>query len=117
MTVVVLGLIAYGLSKLSDEFLSVALYAYTVYGAAITPSLVAALVWKRATAPGAVSSILGGTAMTLIWEISGTAERTGIETIFPAIITSVLLLVVVSLSTPRQSDAHLLQIFKKSADA
>ena len=30
---------------------------------------------------------------------------------------SVLLLVVVSLSTPRQSDAHLLQIFKKSADA
>lgn len=117
ITVVVLGLIAYGLSKLSDEFLSVALYAYTVYGAAITPSLVAALVWKRATAPGAVSSILGGTAMTLIWEISGTAERTGIETIFPAIITSVLLLVVVSLSTPRQSEEHLLQIFKKSADA
>lgn len=116
LTVVVLGLIAYGLSKLSDEFLSVALYAYTVYGAAITPSLVAAMVWKRATAPGAVSSILGGTAMTLFWEMSGTATKTGVETIFPAICTSVLLLVVVSYMTPRQSEEKLLQIFKKDPE-
>ena len=107
----------YGLSKLSDEFLSVTLYAYTIYGAALTPSLVAAMVWRRATAAAAVSSILGGTAMTLFWEISGTATRTGIGTIFPAIITSVLLLVVVSLMTPRQSEEKLLQIFRKTPEA
>lgn len=116
LTVVALGLIAYYLSTLSDEFLSVALYAYTVYGAAITPSLVAAMVWRRATAPGAVSSILGGTAMTLFWEMSGSAARTGVETIFPAIATSVLLLVVVSLMTPKQSEAHLADIFRKRAE-
>ena len=50
--VIVLGIIAYvvslGFAK-SAGFFERALYAYTIYGAAITPSLVAALFWKRAT--------------------------------------------------------------------
>ncbi|MBI4052208.1 MAG: sodium:solute symporter family protein [Elusimicrobia bacterium] len=97
-TVVVLGFMAYWISTLSRQFLSVALYAYTIYGAAITPSLVAALIWKRATKEGAISSILGGTLMTFYWELSGMAASTGVDTVLPAIGVSVALLVSVSLT-------------------
>ncbi|MBI2067228.1 MAG: sodium:solute symporter family protein [Deltaproteobacteria bacterium] len=98
--VVLLGLLAYALSTLSDEFLSVALYAYTIYGTGITPALVAAFVWKRATTAGALSSMIGGTGMTLFWELSGLSARTEIDTVFPAFGVSIVLLVVVSLLTP-----------------
>ena len=107
--VVVLGVTAFGLSKLSNEFLRVALYAYTIYGAGITPSLIAAFFWKRATARGAVASILAGTAMTLAWEVSGLGTKLphqiglsadiAIDAVIPAILVSVLTLIIVSLST------------------
>ena len=69
--VVVLGIIAYvvslGFAK-SAGFFERALYAYTIYGAAITPSLVAALFWKEATKEGAIASIFVGTITTLLWK-------------------------------------------------
>ncbi|MBI2980893.1 MAG: sodium:solute symporter family protein [Deltaproteobacteria bacterium] len=101
--VVVLGLLAYYLSTLSDQFLSVALYAYTIYGTGITPALVAAFVWKRATTPGAICSMVGGTGMTLFWELTGLAASTGIDAVFPAAGLSLLLLVAVSLGTPQNN--------------
>ena len=59
--VLLLGIIAYvvsiGFSK-SAGFFERALYAYTIYGASITPTLLAALFWKKSTKEGAVSSIL-----------------------------------------------------------
>ncbi len=101
--VVVLGVAAYGLSKVSDEFLSVAFLAYTIYGAGITPALIAAFFWKRATAAGAISSILLGTAVTLIWKLGETyvgGVFTTVDPVLPAITVSTLALVVVSQLTP-----------------
>ena len=103
--VFLLGAAAYGLSRLSDEFLSVALYAYTIYGAAITPSLLAAFFWKRATAHGAVASILTGTGVTILWNTmhldSKFPEAMGwpisIDAVIPAALSSVAMLLVVSL--------------------
>jgi len=83
-----------------------AMYAYTVYGSAITPCLVAAMFWKRATTAGAVSSILAGTMTTLLWEeaIKGRlpTELAKLDAVLPAITLSVACLVVVSLCTKRQ---------------
>jgi SSS family solute:Na+ symporter/sodium/proline symporter len=92
-----LGAAALYLSTLSDEFLSVALLAYTIYGAAITPSLIAAFFWKRATATGAIASIISGTATTLIWKqfVEGP-----VDAVLPAISVSVLTLILVSLLSP-----------------
>lgn len=98
--VVVLGMIAYVISTFSDEFLNVALRAYTIYGTGITPSLVAALVWKRATTQGAIVSIITGVVTTLIWEFGGLGTSTGVDPVIPAIAVSVLALIVVSLMTP-----------------
>lgn len=96
--VVGLGLAAYFLSTLSDEFLSVALLAYTVYGAAITPALIASFYWKRATATGAVASIVTGTVTTLLWKWLDIGE---VDAVLPAIAVSILALVAGSyLSSP-----------------
>jgi Na+/proline symporter len=89
-----------------------ALYAYTVYAAAITPVVMAAFFSKRATAAGAVWSIALGTAITVIWNLQQLAMQDHRATfipaswlerdaIFPALAVSVLALVIVSLATPK----------------
>ncbi|HEY0384935.1 MAG TPA: sodium:solute symporter family protein, partial [Pyrinomonadaceae bacterium] len=97
--VIALGLIAYVISTYSEKFLEVALRAYTIYGTGVTPSLIAALIWRRATAAGAITSIVTGVATTLIWEFGGLGTATGVDPVIPAILLSVLALVVVSLLT------------------
>jgi Na+/proline symporter len=109
--VVLLGVIAYIISTYGQGFLNVALRAYTIYGTGVTPSLVAALTWKRATTAGSVTSILTGVLTTLIWEFGGYGESTGVDPVIPAIAISVLSLVMVSLLTPRQSDEKLKAFF------
>ena len=106
-----LGIIAYivslGFAK-SAGFFERALYAYTIYGAAITPSLVAALFWKGATKAGAVTSIITGTVTTLLWkeatfirDIIPANVYNNMDEVLPAITISVFSLVVVSLATKK----------------
>jgi solute:Na+ symporter, SSS family len=109
--VVFLGLVAYFISTFSDKFLEVALRAYTIYGAGVTPSLVAALIWKRATGTGAVTSIVTGVAVTLIWEFSGLGASTAVDPVIPAIAVSVASLVVISLLTAKPSREQLKSFF------
>lgn len=111
--VVLLGAIAYVISTYSQAFLEVALRAYTIYGTGVTPSLVAALTWKRATATGAVTSIVTGVLVTLIWEFGGYGESTAIDPVIPAIAVSVLSLIVVSLLTPKPSREQLRPFFSE----
>ncbi len=95
LIVVGLGAIAALLASRFQSVLEASLLAYTIYGAAVTPSLLAVFFWKRATAAGAVSSILLGTLVTIGWHISGLT----IPAIYPALLVSVLCLVLVSLGT------------------
>ncbi len=101
VVVVVLGAAAFYLSTLSPEFLSVALLAYTIYGAGITPALIAAFYWRRATGAGAVASILSGTAVTLLWKYfqEDLGALASVDAVLPAILASVIALVAVSLAT------------------
>jgi len=109
--VLILGIVAYivslGFAK-SAGFFERALYAYTIYGAAITPSLVAALFWKGATKQGAIASILTGTVTTLLWKEAGFIRNiipanvyNNMDEVLPAITLSVVSLVVVSLLTKK----------------
>ncbi len=88
-------------------FFRKALYAYTIYGASITPCLVAALFWKRATTVGAISSIVAGTAVTLLWSTNLVQRQLPesfmeLDAVLPAITLSVLALILGSLlSKPR----------------
>lgn len=109
--VVLFGVIAYLVSlafSANTGFFKKALLAYTIYGSAITPSLVAAMFWKRATKSGAVCSILAGTFMTLLWApcFKGLLPENlqEVDAVLPAILISIIALVVVSLATPSKKE-------------
>jgi Na+/proline symporter len=79
-----------------ESILRAALYAYTVYGAAVTPVVMAVFFWKRANTAGAVTSIVAGTVITVVWNVM---EIEWLDAVYPALAVSVISLVVVSLIT------------------
>jgi SSS family solute:Na+ symporter/sodium/proline symporter len=108
--VVGLGLWALWQSLGTTSVLKKSLYAYTIYSAALTPVILAAFFWRRATAKGAVASIAAGTVVTVGWDSLGPhlpAVIAARDAILPALVASVLSLVVVSLLTKAPNEAHL----------
>jgi SSS family solute:Na+ symporter/sodium/proline symporter len=104
VVVVVLGIISFSLISFFPRILDAAYAAYTVYGAGITPALIAVFFWKRATVSGGVLSILGGLSMTVVWEVMNKFlghSPLGIPTVYPALLCSLVLLFGVSLLTPK----------------
>ena len=102
LMVVLLGCWALFQSLGTESVLKKALYAYTIYSAALTPVILAAFFWRRATAAAAVASIAVGTAVTVSWDALAPHLPTAIgqrDAIFPALIASLLCLVAVSLFT------------------
>jgi len=104
--VLILGLIAFLLVSQFKTILGAAFTAYNIYGTSITPSLLAAFLWKRATKEGAVASILTGAIVTIIWSYflphwSGFSNLNPFlqELTYPASILSVMSLIIGSLLT------------------
>jgi SSS family solute:Na+ symporter len=106
------GVVAYLVTHAFAEttgFFKKALYAYTIYGSAVTPVLVAALFWKGATRAGAIASIIAGTVTTLLWEevIKDhlPTQAAELDAVLPAITLSVIFLIAVSFFTRTQKPA------------
>lgn len=106
LTVIGLGLLALAQS-FQPSILATAVYAYDVYGAGITPAVVAAFFWKRATTAGGLSSILAGTLVSVAWKV-GDLEKVvfslfgvgfRLPMILPALAASLICLIGVSLLT------------------
>lgn len=55
------------------------------------------LLWKRATKEGAIASMIGGVTVTLLWKAFGVSF---IDPVVPGFVSSFLLMILVSLSTP-----------------
>ena len=110
LMVVLLGAWALWQSLGTTSVLKKSLYAYTIYSAALTPVILAAFFWKRATATAAVASIAAGTAVTVAWDAvtphlpPALAAR---DAILPALLASLLCLFVVSLLTAPPTAAQL----------
>jgi len=103
LTVIILGVVAFVQVRFFTKVLEMAIYAYTIYGVGITPAVLAAFFWKRATAAGGVCSIGAGMVVTIVWEIL--KQPWGIPTIYPALGLSLFCLVAGSLATPKEADA------------
>ncbi len=99
LVVIVLGLFAYLQVQFFTRVLEMAIYAYTMYGAGVTPALMAAFFWKRASAAGGASSIAAGMSATVLWEVLG--KPAGIPTVYPALGMSLFCLITVSLLTAK----------------
>jgi SSS family solute:Na+ symporter/sodium/proline symporter len=99
LVVVALGFIGLAAGSFFPTILAMALWAYTMYGAGVTPALLAALLWPRVTREAGIVSILSGMITTLVWEIAALAHGShpmGIQTIYPALAASIGTLVMLS---------------------
>ena len=110
--VVALGAWALWQSLGTTSVLKQSLYAYTIYSAALTPVILAAFFWRRATAAGAVASIAAGTMVTIFWDKPFVSQNlpasvAARDAILPALIVSLLCLGLVSLLTARPTEAEL----------
>jgi solute:Na+ symporter, SSS family len=112
IVVVLLGCWSLYQSLGTRSVLEKALYAYTIYSAALTPVILAAFFWKRATAAAAVTSIAAGTFVTVFWNSGfvhahlpeAIASR---DAILPALLASLLCLILVSLVTAAPTEEQL----------
>lgn len=110
--------------KSNISVLKYAYFAYTLYGVAITPALLAALAWKRATKAGGLASIVSGTVMAVLFEIAipyglpsviRNGDPWGIPSIYPALLVSIGALVIVSYLTHPPDQKTLEKLFPTKA--
>ncbi len=80
-------------------------FAWAGFGATFGPLMLFSLFWKRTTRIGAIVGMVGGAAMVFIWKlvISGFGGGFAIYELLPAFVFSSILIVVVSLITPKPS--------------
>jgi len=112
--VLILGFVAFLLAWKMQSVLENAYFAYTIYGVAITPALLAALISKRVTKTAGLISIISGTLITLFLKLAGSVwpsiirplgdpngDPFGIPIIYPAFAISFLSLILFSFFTAK----------------
>jgi SSS family solute:Na+ symporter/sodium/proline symporter len=120
LVVVLLGVWALVQAMHAESVLQKAIYAYTIYSAALTPVILAAFYSKRANAAGAATAIAAGTFITVFWDTAFVRNHVPVWAadsdfaIFPALAASVLGLVVVSALT-RPPSAEQVALFHAGA--
>jgi SSS family solute:Na+ symporter/sodium/proline symporter len=123
------GVIGIGLLTQFTSVLQMALYAYSLVGASLTPALLAAFLWKRVTPQGGVACIAGGMAavvglvvlsrlgMSFTMTLGGTEFdfASSDYIVIPAVLVSISLLVVVSLMTPASAAEKWAPFFQRAS--
>jgi len=126
IVIVLIGVLAYLLCTKLTSVLEMSYFAYTIYGVAITPALIAALSWKRATKAGGLASIISGSIVAFGLYLAGfiwpsimvphgdpNGDPFGLPLIYPAFIVSLASLVIVSLVTKPPKKEEIKELFTK----
>lgn len=100
-TIIVTGILAYIILQFFPSVLAIQYWSYTIYGAGITPAVIAALCWKKVTKTGGIASMIMGTLVTILYEATG--QPLGIATVFIAVSTATVVLIIVSLLTQKEN--------------
>jgi Na+/proline symporter len=122
--IVLVGVFAYLMATQMRSVMENALFAYTIYGVAITPVLIAALAWKRVTKAAGLVSIISATVVTLALKLAGSiwpsimkpagdpnADPFGIPILYPALAVSLLALFIITPLTKKPSKEVLAKLF------
>ena len=89
-------------------------FAWAGFGAVFGPVMIMALFWKRANKYGALAGMLGGGGMIFIWKFA-VRPMGGVWDLYellPAFLTGLILIVIVSLLTPKPED-EIVEEFEK----
>ncbi len=126
--IVILGVCAFlmiFIPTVSGSSISVLRYsytAYTMYGVAITPALLAAIIWKRATKAGGLASIIGGSLAAIVLEliipnlfpsVMKGGDPWGIPGIYISFLASIGCLIIFTLLTKPPKEEVLEKLFPK----
>ncbi len=105
LLVIVFALLSFVMIRFFPSALSIQMFAYTIYGATITPALLGGLLWKGATKEGGIASMIVGIFATLIAEWTVT-RAIGINSVVVSAPLSFITLIIISLLTKKKnSDA------------
>ncbi|RKF22963.1 sodium/proline symporter PutP [Altericroceibacterium spongiae] len=89
----------------NSEVLSLVSNAWAGFGAAFGPLMILSLTWRRMTGAGALSGLITGAAVVILWIATGLNESTGIYEIIPGFIASWIVTMGVSfMGTPPDID-------------
>jgi len=101
--IVLIGVTAYLLATQMKSVMENALFAYTIYGVAITPALLAALAWRKVTKTAGLVSIASATIVTIFLKVAGyvwpsimkplgdpNADPFGIPILYPALFVALV---------------------------
>lgn len=98
VTIVAVAVIAYVMGTYFPSILSIQMYSYTMYGAAITPALLYALFYKGVTRAGGIAGIVTGGALTILWD-AVLSSPMGIRSSIISVPASFLVIFLVSVVT------------------
>jgi len=92
----IVGVLAYLLLQFFPTILKIQMTSYLVYGAGVTPAVLAVFIWPRVNKWGGIASMITGVVSTL-----GLYGKYGMAASAMAVPVAIFFLVVVSLLTPR----------------
>ncbi|NOZ13574.1 MAG: sodium:solute symporter family protein [Acidobacteria bacterium] len=126
--IIVVGVAAFLMAWRMQSVLESAYFAYTIYGVAITPALLAALISKKVTRKAGLFSIVLGTVATVFFKLAGyiwpaimvplnnpNGDPFGIPIIYPALLISLGSLIVISFFTKAPEAAVLEKFFPEKS--
>ena len=119
ITVIVVALLAYVIAwDPNSSIMGLVSNAWAGLGAAVGPTVLMSLFWKRCNLPGAVAGIVSGGLTVIIWDyiplIAGQTlgSVTGLYSLAIGFLISIVLIVIVSLCT-KEPDASILAEFDR----
>ncbi|HUF11421.1 MAG TPA: sodium:solute symporter family protein, partial [Rhodothermales bacterium] len=126
ISIVLFGVIGIMLLTQFQTVLEMALYAYSLVGASLTPALLAAFLWRRVTPQGGVACLAGGLGTIIglkflsAWiDFSLTIDGTVFDfassdyIVLPGVLVSTALMVIVSLATAPSPEEKWEPFFRK----
>lgn len=111
LSAVGVAVLAYILGRFFPDILSVQMYAYSMYGASITPALICALFSKNVTKIGGLCGIIAGGVGTIIWEII-LHSPFGIKSAIITVPLSFIVIFAVSFFTQKYESVPIERIYK-----
>ena len=96
----------------AGSIMSLVSNAWAIFGAAFGPCIILSLFWRRFNFAGALSGIVAGGAVDVVWLMFLTSS-TGVYELLPGFVVGLVVAVVVTLMTPAPS-AEVDELFDKA---
>ncbi len=113
ISIIIVAVLAFVLGFYFPDILSVQMYAYTMYGATITPALICALFYKKATKAGGVAGIVTGAVMTIIWDVIMKSPG-GVKSAIISVPLAFIAIFVVSMLTQNGDKVSIEELYARS---